>query len=269
VGAVLLGVDAFTSEPFRGNPAAVCLLDGDAAPTEEWMQALAAEMNLSETAFVTPRGADRFDLRWFTPTVEAQLCGHATLASAHALWETGVLGLDATARFATRWYGELRAQRRGAEIALDFPSFSTAAAPEPPGLAAALGTVIGTVHATALGQCLVELPDADSVRALQPDFAALGALDVGPVVVTAGSDDARFDFVSRCFAPGYGIDEDPVTGSAHCALGPWWSARLAKVDLVGYQASARGGVVRVLVDGSDRATLLGAAVTVWSGTLSA
>lgn len=258
----LLAVDAFTAVPFRGNPAAVCLLD--VAVDDAWMQDLAAEMNLSETAFVTPT-ADGFDLRWFTPTTEVELCGHATLASAHALWETDRLARDAPARFQTRWKGELVAARDGASIALDFPAAPSTSVDEPTGLSAALGAPLAVVARNDLHH-LVEVADANTVRTLSPDFAALHAVDVEAVTVTAASDDPAYDFVSRYFTPRHGIDEDPVTGSAHCSLGPWWGERLGKTEVVGYQASRRGGVVRVRVrPGEPRVTLLGEAVTVWRG----
>jgi predicted PhzF superfamily epimerase YddE/YHI9 len=265
LGVPILGVDAFTTKAFSGNPAAVCLLD---APADEaWMQALAAEMNLTETAYVAPRDTG-FELRWFTPTMEAQLCGHATLASAHALWETGRLPRSAPARFQTRWKGELVAATEGSSIALDFPAAPSLPVDEPPGLAGALGAPIVGVARNDLHH-LVELEDASTVRALVPDFAALRDVDVEAVVVTAAGDEPRYDFVSRYFAPRHGIDEDPVTGSAHCSLGPWWSARLGRVDLVGYQASRRGGVVRVRAAPDERrVTLIGDAVTVWQGELS-
>jgi len=269
-------VDAFTSERFRGNPAAVCLLDGDAATadliTDDWMQALAAEMNLSETAFAIPRsagsGAGGFGLRWFTPTQEVLLCGHATLASAHILWESGALDPARPAHFQTRWKGELVAHRAGADIALDLPSAPSASVPEPAGLAAALGTDVVTVARNDLHH-VVEVADERTVRELTPDFAALRDVEVEAVCITAESDDAAFDFVSRYFAPRHGIEEDPVTGSAHTSLGPWWAERLGRPDVVGYQASRRGGVVRVHAEpGAPRVTVSGEAVTVWRGTLA-
>ena len=264
MGAPLFHVDAFASGPFTGNPAAVCLLDGPADP--EWMQAVAAEMNLSETAFVRPIGdadaSGRFELRWFTPTVEVDLCGHATLASAHVLWETRRLAADTVARFQTR-SGVLAATSAGDEVELDFPADEVTPAEPDPGLLEALGIADAVASTGRIGWVL-ELPDADAVRGVHPDFARLATFDIA--VVTARSDDPAHDFVSRCFGPKFGIDEDPVTGSAHCALGPYWAARLGKRGLTGYQASARGGVVRVRVDG-DRAALAGRAVTVTRGEL--
>jgi PhzF family phenazine biosynthesis protein len=255
-------VDAFTAEPFAGNPAAVCVLPG---PREErWMQLLAREMNLSETAFLHPEG-EAWRLRWFTPTVEVALCGHATLASAHVLWETGALASDATARFQTR-SGLLTAVRQGDLIELDFPATRAEPAPAPAGLAAALGAEPRFVGRNKYDY-LVEVDSEPVLRSLKPDFAALRKLPVRGVIVTAPPAAAEFDFVSRFFAPGAGVDEDPVTGSAHCCLGPFWQARLGKAEFKAFQASARGGVVRVRIEG-ERVKLGGHAVTVFRGALS-
>ena len=257
----LVQVDAFTAVAYRGNPAAVCALSAprDAA----WMQAVAAEMNLAETAFLEPQ-ADAFRLRWFTPSVEVDLCGHATLASAHVLWEEGRLPADAPARFDTR-SGRLTCVRRGDWIEMDFPGEPPAACAAPAGLAAALGVAPRWVGRNRLDY-LVELDDAAAVRDLAPDLRALAVVDCRGVIVTAPSDTPAHDFVSRFFAPRAGIPEDPVTGSAHCALGPLWSERLGKPEVVGYQASARGGVVRVRPVGA-RVVLAGQAVTVLRGQL--
>ena len=256
-------VDAFTDTAFRGNPAAVCLLER--AASAEWMQHVAAEMNLSETAFVVPRDED-FDLRWFTPAVEVDLCGHATLASAHVLWETGRLAPDATARFHTR-SGLLTATRSGDLITLDFPATVPEPADAPDGLAAALGTT--PVHvARSRFDYLVEVEDEATVRSLAPDFRALGQIDVvrGIMVTAAGSDGT--DFVSRFFAPAAGVDEDPATGSAHCCLAPYWANKLGRPSLNAFQASKRGGTLRVEVRG-DRVLLGGHAITVLRGELVA
>ncbi|MCJ7442855.1 MAG: PhzF family phenazine biosynthesis protein [Thermoanaerobaculaceae bacterium] len=255
-------VDSFTAEPFSGNPAGVCLLT---EPRDErWMQAVAREMNLSETAFLLREG-DGFRLRWFTPAVEVELCGHATLASAHVLWEEGVLAPSETARFATR-SGELRASRRGDLIELDFPTKPEQRAEPPENLLEALG-----VKPLYLGRnqfdYLLLLDSEEAVRAVTPDFALLRSVTVRGVIVTAPSARPEFDFVSRFFAPAVGVDEDPVTGSAHCCLGPFWAARLGKSELVGHQVSARGGVVNVRVAG-DRVFLGGRAVTVLRGELA-
>lgn len=256
-------VDAFTDRPFAGNAAAVCLLDEPA--DADWMQRVAAEMNLSETAFLTPRD-DGYGLRWFTPTVEVDLCGHATLASAHVLWESGRLAPSAPARFHSK-SGLLTAERDGDRIVLDFPAKPCAPADPPPGLLDGLGAKPTFVGLNGMDY-FVALATAADVRGLRPDHASLRTLPVRGVIVTAKSDDARFDFVSRFFAPGSGIDEDPVTGSAHCTLGPYWADKFGKTTLVGFQASARGGIVAVEVRG-ERVRLGGTAVTVVRGELLA
>ena len=250
----ILQVDAFTSEPFRGNPAAVCILPG---PGEEaWMQAVAAEMNLSETAFLHKEG-DAWRLRWFTPTVEVDLCGHATLASAHVLLEG-----DGEVRFLTK-SGELIARRSGSWIELDFPSLPAQSASAPDGLAEALGAAPVRVGKSRFDY-IVELASEEAVRALRVDISRLKEVEARGVIVTSEGRD--YDFVSRFFAPQAGVDEDPVTGSAHCCLAPYWAERLGKTEMTGYQASARGGVVQVRLAG-DRVILRGQAVTVLSGEL--
>jgi len=256
-------VDAFAEAAFQGNPAAVCLLD-EPAPAE-WMQHVAAEMNLSETAFLDPRDGG-WNLRWFTPTTEVDLCGHATLASAHVLWDTGRLVGDAAARFYTR-SGELTATRDGKDITLDFPATPPEPADAPDGLIDALGIEPQHVGRSRFDY-LVEVADAATVRDLVPDFVALGRVDARGVIVTSRGDGSGADFVSRFFAPAAGVNEDPVTGSAHCCLAPFWSDKLGRADLVGYQASRRGGTVRVHTDG-DRVRLSGRAVTVLRGELLA
>jgi PhzF family phenazine biosynthesis protein len=260
----LYQVDAFTNRPFAGNPAAVCFLD---APREDgWMQSVALEMNLSETAFLQPH-PDGFGLRWFTPAVEVDLCGHATLAAAHTLWETGRLAPDRAARFFTR-SGWLVCRRAGDWIEMDFPAKPERRVESPPGLLAALGVTSAQVLHVGRNQFdyLVQVESAGIVRGLKPNHGELRKLSVRGVTVTAASDRPEFDFVSRFFAPGSGIDEDPVTGSAHCALGPFWQARLRKDNLMAYQASARGGVLRVRPRG-ERVLLAGQAVTVLRGEL--
>jgi PhzF family phenazine biosynthesis protein len=256
-----LQIDAFTDRAFAGNPAAVCLLDDDREP--EWMQAVAAEMNLSETAFIRPGDKD-FELRWFTPLTEVDLCGHATLASAHALWEREVVAAGAPIHFHTK-SGELICSQQDGLIELDFPATPITPAEEPDDLCKALG--IGAVF---VGQSkfdrLVLAETESAVHSLEPDFSQLRTLPVRGVIVTSASDDPKYDFVSRFFAPGAGIDEDPVTGSAHCALAPFWSERLGKTEMTAYQASKRGGIVRVRVAG-DRVFLGGQAVTILSGVL--
>ena len=252
-------VDAFAAEPFTGNPAAVCLLD---RPRDDsWMQSVAAEMKHSETAFLLPEGS-AWRLRWFTPATEVDLCGHATLASAHVLFmkEGGLGGI----RFLTR-SGELEASRKGDLIELDFPALPAAEEPPPPGLLEALGARARSTHRSRFDR-LLEFDSEDAVRALAPDFRALLEVDTRGVIVTARG--RRHDFVSRFFAPRVGVDEDPVTGSAHCVLAPFWAARLGKEEMVGFQASPRGGEVRVRLEG-DRVFLGGRAVTVLEGELKA
>lgn len=259
----LFQIDAFTDRPFAGNPAAVCLLDG---PRDaEWMQDVAREMNLAETAFLHPTG-DGFGLRWFTPAVEVELCGHATLASAHALWETGVLAPDDPARFHTL-SGLLTAKRKGEWIELDFPARPVEEVAPPEGLAEALGAEPRFVGRSKYDY-LLELASEDAVRKADPDHRRLASLPVRGVIVTARGTDNPFHFISRFFAPGVGVDEDPVTGSAHCTLGPYWRERLGRDEFLAYQASPRGGVVRVRVEGG-RVKLGGQAVTVLRGRLVA
>jgi PhzF family phenazine biosynthesis protein len=262
MGPPLLQVDAFAARAFAGNPAAVCLLDGPADAA--WMQAVAAEMNLSETAFLHPEGAG-YALRWFTPVAEAELCGHATLASAHALWETGRAAPGAAIAFATL-SGTLSAAREGDEIVMDFPAAPPEAARAPAGLAEALG-VAPLWTGRSRFDWLVHAASPEEVRAVRPDLARLGELGVRGVIVTAAGGDGA-DVTSRYFAPGVGIPEDPVTGSAHCALGPFWAVRLGRSRLVCHQASARGGIVGVEVR-EDRVLLSGRAVTVLEGALAA
>lgn len=256
----IVQVDAFTDRPFAGNPAAVCVLPGPA--DERWMQRVAMEMNVAETAFLH-READAWRLRWFTPAVEVDLCGHATLASAHVLWEDGHAVRGTPLRFLTR-SGALGAASRDGWIELDFPAEPALPVAAPPHLLDALGTT-GAVAKNRMDY-LVEVADEAVVRRLAPDLGRLRLIPARGVVVTARAG-APYDFVSRFFGPAVGVDEDPVTGSAHCALGPWWAGRLGRDSLTGYQASPRGGVVRVEVRGA-RVGLLGQAVTVLRGELA-
>lgn len=259
--AQIFQVDAFTSQPFKGNPAAVCILD---KPQEDqWMQNVAREMNLSETAFLVREG-DIFRLRWFTPLVEVDLCGHATLASAHILWEQGYLSAEEQARFSTR-SGLLTAQKRGEWMEMDFPAKPEEPAAEPPGLAKALGVEIQYLGRNKFDY-LVLVAKEEDVLQLQPDFALLKNLPVRGVMVTSKAEREPYDFISRFFAPRVGVNEDPVTGSAHCCLGPFWASRLGKEELLAYQASPRGGILKVTHRGS-RVLLSGQAVTILKGVL--
>jgi PhzF family phenazine biosynthesis protein len=254
-------VDAFTDTPFAGNPAAVYILE--AARSTEWMQLVAREMNVSETAFVVPEG-ERYQLRWFTPIVEVPLCGHATLASAHVLYTPRRLARHQTALFETR-SGELEATAEADGIALDFPLRRPWPVDAPPALEAALG--MAPVEVWKHGDNLLALlPSSNDVRQLSPNMTAIKALPTLGVIVTAVGNETGTDFVSRYFAPAKGINEDPVTGAAHCMLAPFWAERLHTSEMTGYQASARGGIVRVRLQG-DRVRLLGHAVTIAQGEL--
>jgi PhzF family phenazine biosynthesis protein len=259
----ILQIDAFTTEPFRGNPAGVCLLRESAA--EEWMQAVAAEMNVSETAFLVPRGPGEFGIRWFTPTTEVPLCGHATLASSHALWTEGLVADSHAITFHSR-SGRLAARRERDWIALDFPALVVRAMGAPAGLTAALGVRPVGAYKNERATWLFELDAASTVRDLRPDFTGLVQAGAGHCIVTAAGDPDACDFVSRFFAPSLGIDEDPVTGSAHCSLAPFWADRLGRSELVGHQVSRRGGVIKVRVKG-ERVDILGQALTVLEGNL--
>jgi predicted PhzF superfamily epimerase YddE/YHI9 len=256
----LFHVDAFADRPFGGNPAAVCLLPS--WQKDSWLQAVAREMNLSETAYLVKQ-PDHFDLRWFTPTVEVDLCGHATLASAHVLWQQGKVAGDEI-RFSTR-SGILKAFRGGDDIELDFPLKPGEATEAPLGLLEALGIGAKYVGKSQFDY-LVEVESDAELRRMKPDIKRLATLPVRGIIVTSRSADPRFDFVSRFFAPAAGVDEDPVTGSAHCCLGDYWSKRLHKTELMAFQASARGGVVKVRV-AKDRVFLGGRARTVAKGEL--
>lgn len=254
-------IDAFAERPFAGNPAAVVFLDEPRA--DPWYQAVAEEMNLAETAFLSPH-PDGFSLRWFTPSVEVDLCGHATLASAHFLWESGRLARDAVARFITK-SGLLLARRTDAHIVLDFPATPATPAATPEHLVESLGVAPAWVGRS-IFDVVARYHDPALVRAMRPDFGRLARIPARGIIVTAPSDRAGIDFISRFFGPEVAVPEDPVTGSAHCALGPMWAELLGKRTLVGFQASARGGVVHVDVKGA-RVELGGAAITVVRGEL--
>ena len=255
-------VDAFADRPFTGNPAAVCLLPAER--DKAWMQNVAREMNHAETAFLLVR-PDHVALRWFTPSVEVDLCGHATLASAHVLWETGTLNGAQPIRFRTR-SGDLTASRDGEWIRMDFPALPAVWADAPPDLSDALG-VRAMACAKSRYDLLVELDAERKVRDLKPDLSLVARLPYRGIIVTAQAEkDDDYDFVSRFFAPQSGVPEDPVTGSAHCVLAPYWAERLGTNPLIGYQASPRGGTVQVEVKG-DRVLLGGKAVTVLKAEL--
>jgi PhzF family phenazine biosynthesis protein len=254
-------VDSFTSVPFAGNPAGVCLLPSK--KDDFWMQKVAREINLSETAFLVPQGPD-FVLRWFTPTVEVELCGHATLASSHVLWEEELRLPVETISFHTK-SGCLSASRREDYIELDFPAKPDEAVAPHLGLLRALGVTPRYVGRNTFDY-LILVDSEEEVRALAPDFTALKQVDVRGIIVTAPSGRPEYDFVSRFFAPAVGINEDPVTGSAHCCLGPFWQRQTGRTEFCAYQASARGGSVKVRVMG-NRVALGGQCVTIARGNL--
>lgn len=266
-GTAIWQVDAFTDRAFRGNPAAICILQR--YPGDEWLQNVASEMNLSETAFIVPTtDANRFDLRWFTPACEVDLCGHATLAAAHTLIEQNLVDVDSPIRFQTR-SGELPCTRSGSRIMLDFPA-TTANADVDRDTAGALVAALGIREAVVMQSAfdlVVVVEDANVVESLRPDFYLLGQIETRGVMVTAKSQRPGIDFVSRFFAPRCRINEDPVTGSAHCCLAPFWAEQLGKKSLVGYQASLRGGTVHCECAG-DRVRLTGHAITVMRGHLA-
>jgi PhzF family phenazine biosynthesis protein len=258
-------VDAFTDRPFAGNPAAVCFLDSPRP--DAWLQRVAAEMNLAETAFLLAEEG-HWRLRWFTPKVEVDLCGHATLASAHALWQTGRLAPDAEARFMTR-SGPLAARRDGEWIELDFPRDDPAPAEAPAELAAALGLAAPPRWCGRTRfDWLLELASESAVRAVAPDFRRLAALGGRGVIATSRPASPAADFVSRFFAPAAGVDEDPVTGSTHCALAPFWAERLGRRELLAHQVSERGGWLRLRLE-PERVRIAGQAATVLVGELRA
>jgi predicted PhzF superfamily epimerase YddE/YHI9 len=259
--APIFVVDAFASREFTGNPAGVCLLGRPAS--KAWMQRVAAEMKHAETSFVSP-AAGGFRLRWFTPMVEVDLCGHATLAAAHVLWETGAIPPDRVATFQTR-SGQLTAVRRAPFIELDFPSDPCVEVSPPASLKEAIGGTFRFVGRNRLDY-LVELDSPQRLRALEPDFERIASVGGRGVIVTSRSDLRGFDFLVRFFAPAAGIPEDPATGSAQCALGPYWSEKLGKTRVRSFQASARGGVLAAEPAG-DRVHIYGRGITVLEGKL--
>ncbi len=258
---IVYQVDAFTDRPFAGNPASVCILSE--ARSDAWMQRVAREMGRSETAYLL-RESGAWRLRWFTPSTEVDLCGHATLASAHVLWEMGVAHPEEPLRFRTL-SGDLLASRRGDWIELDFPAEPAKASPQPPGLTEALGVMPRWVGRNRLDY-LVEVASDEEVRAMVPDFVAIRKTGGRGIIVTGRSRAPEFDFVSRYFAPAVGVMEDPVTGSSHCGLGPYWAEKLGKTEMTAFQASERGGVLKVRV-GEGRVYIGGQAVTVMRSEL--
>ena len=256
--AQLFQVDSFTNEPFKGNPAGVCILEKPAA--EKWMQDLAMEMNLAETAFIYPKD-DGYHLRWFTPVTEVELCGHATLATAHILFETGILNGNQTAKFQTI-SGQLTVTKQNDFLEMNFPATPAMPCAVPDSLQHAFGNCQIRWAGKNNFDYLLEVESEAIVTEMRPDFGLLKNTTQRGVIITAKSDNSDFDFISRFFAPAVGIDEDPVTGSAHCTLGPYWSTKLKKTNFTAYQASRRGGTVQVELNG-DRVLLRGKAVTVF------
>ena len=257
----IIQVDSFTNTPYKGNPAAVCVLD--TAKEDNWMQLVAREMNLSETAFVIKQGSE-YNLRWFTPATEVPLCGHATLATAHVLWTEGYASTGQAINFQTK-SGLLTAKYQNDWIELDFPANRSQDIPPITKLIDALGARIKTFAYNSLGY-LVEVDSPQTVEKLQPNLNIIKKLPVANVIVTSlAGENSPYDFVSRFFAPGLGIDEDPVTGAAHCCLAPYWRDRLHKDEFLAYQASSRGGEMKVFYSGGDRVLLQGQAVTVLRG----
>ena len=252
-------VDAFTDKPFKGNPAAVCILDSE--PQVKWMLDVANEMNLAETAFLVPKN-NGYSLRWFTPESEIDLCGHATLASAHILWEKGYLEKEEEAVFSTK-SGLLTAKYNYGWIELNFPATPEEKADVPPELTEALAVNL-VYTGKNIFDYIIEVESEDEVKNIKPDFTKLMKVQMRGVIVTAQS--SEYDFVSRFFAPEIGIFEDPVTGSSHCCLGPYWKKRLGKDTFLAYQASKRGGVLKVQVS-RERVLISGKAVTVMEGVL--
>jgi PhzF family phenazine biosynthesis protein len=254
-------VDSFSHQPFRGNPAGVCVLR---EPMDEITQRMIArELNLSETAFLQDHG-DHYKLRWFTPEVEIDLCGHATLASAHVIWQEGLRPTSEQLRFRTR-SGLLTATKNGEWIELDFPAYQVEPVADMTPIAAAIGAPVLSAWLSSSQKVLAELESSAQVKSLRPDFSAIAQAAPHGLIVTAQSE-PPFDFVSRFFAPAYGINEDPVTGSAHCVLVPYWSQKLGKKELYAFQASARGGELKLRLEG-DRVKIGGQATTIMKANM--
>lgn len=259
---IIYQVDAFTDQSFKGNPAGVCILEKDAP--EEWMQNVAAEMNLSETAFITPDDK-AFKIRFFSPEAEIPLCGHATLSSAHILYETGVVEKNKEIIFLSK-AGKLTIRYEDGWITMNFPSYQVKPVKIPDGIAKIIGITPAELYRTAHGWSFALLRNENELKDLKPDFKAMKNSGFGDLIVTAPSDDPAFDFCVRCFAPALGINEDPVTGSAHCALVPFWHNKTGKERFVSHQVSKRGGVLKVALKG-DRVEISGQAKTIFKAEL--
>jgi PhzF family phenazine biosynthesis protein len=255
-------VDAFTDQPFKGNPAGVCIL-GKEAP-EKWMQSVAAEMNLSETAFITP-DKQSFKIRYFTPEAEIPLCGHATLSSAHIMFERGVVNRKKEITFLSK-AGKLSVRYDNGWIKMNFPSYPVKQVKIPDGIDRIIGITPAELYRTDHGWSFAVLQNEKEVRELKPDFTVMKNSEFGDLIITAPSDDKTFDFCVRCFAPALGIDEDPVTGSAHCALVPFWHQRTGRTEFVSHQVSKRSGILKVALNG-DRVEISGQAITILKAEL--
>jgi len=260
---IIYQVDAFTSEPFKGNPAGVCILEKEV--NEDWMKKIAAELHVSETAFIVP-GKDAYKIRYFTPESEVPLCGHATLSSAHIMFETGITPEGSGIVFHSA-AGILNVSKDGGWIVLDFPAYGLVRYPVPADIGLYLGAEPLEYHRTAHGWAFVLLAGEEEVRGLEPDFAAMKKSPYGDLIVTAPSSDPDYDFCVRCFVPALGINEDPVTGSAHCALVPFWNKKTGKSEFVSHQVSARGGILKVSLNG-ERVNISGQAVTIFKAELN-
>jgi PhzF family phenazine biosynthesis protein len=255
-------VDAFTSEPFKGNPAGVCILDSE--PSEKWMQNIAMEMNLSETAFVYP-GKDCRNIRFFSPESEVPLCGHATLSASHILYETGTISGNESFKLLSK-AGELVIRKQGDYVTMNFPKYEINKLPADPEFKTVIGINPVELYKAGFGWTLALLKNEKEVRSLNPDFSNMKHSVYGDLIVTAPSDDPQFDFCVRCFAPALGINEDPVTGSAHCALVPFWNMKTGKKDFVSHQVSKRSGILKVSLKG-ERVEISGMALTILKGEL--
>ena len=259
---IIYQVDAFTDRPFKGNPAGVCILEEEMP--EEWMQNIAAEMNLSETAFILPEN-NKFRIRYFTPDTEVPLCGHATLSSGHIMYETGIVEREREILFLSK-EGELMISSSGDWITMNFPAFSLVPMKIPDDLERIIGTNPSELYRTGHGWTFVLLKSEEEVRNMKPDFKAIKNSPFGDIIVTAPSADPGFDFCVRCFAPALGIDEDPVTGSAHCALVPFWHNKTGRREFVSHQVSKRGGILKVALK-DNRVEISGQARTIFRAEL--
>ena len=259
---IIYQVDAFTSDPFKGNPAGVCILDKEMS--DEWMQNIAAEMNLSETAFISG-GKDEYKIRFFTPESEITLCGHATLSSAHIMFETGIVKKDEVITFSSK-AGILKIRFLDGWVVMNFPAYDLKQAQIPQDICNYIVITPLEFYRTDHGWTFVLLRNEEEVLNLSPDFKAMRNSEYGDMIVTAPSSDPRYDFCVRCFAPALGIDEDPVTGSAHCALVPFWNKKTGKKEFVSHQVSKRGGILKVSLHG-ERVEIAGQAVTIFKAEL--